>query len=76
MDTLLELGKMVLPAALVLYAMFMVVRSFTTEELEMRRLEVRTRSIETILPARLQALRTDHLVPGTHFSSKPVAPVE
>jgi hypothetical protein len=55
MDTLLELGKMILPAAIVLYAMFIVVRSFTTKELEMKKLEVRTRSIETILPARLQA---------------------
>jgi hypothetical protein len=55
MEALLEFGKMVIPAAIVLYAMFMVVRSFTEKEVALKKLEVRSRSIETILPARLQA---------------------
>ena len=55
MDTLLELGKIVIPAVVVLYAVFLIVKSFIAKELEMKRLEVRSRSIETILPARLQA---------------------
>jgi hypothetical protein len=55
MELVLEFGKMVIPAAAVLYAMFLVVKSFTEKEIEMKRLEVRSRAIETILPARLQA---------------------
>ena len=52
---LLELGKIVIPALVVLYAVFLIVKSFISKELEMKKLEVRSRSIETILPARLQA---------------------
>lgn len=55
MEVLIELGKIIVPAALVLYAVFLTVRSFIAREIEMKKLEVRTRSIETILPARLQA---------------------
>jgi hypothetical protein len=55
MDALIEFGKIIIPAALVLYAIFLTVRSFLTKEIELKKLEVRTRSIETILPARLQA---------------------
>jgi hypothetical protein len=55
MELVIEFGKMLVPAAVVLYAMFLVVKSFTQKEIEMKRLEVRSRSIETILPARLQA---------------------
>lgn len=55
MEALIEFGKIIIPAALVLYAVFLTVRSFIIKEIEMKKLEVRTRSIETILPARLQA---------------------
>ena len=55
MNVVLEFGKILIPAAVVLYAMYLVVRSFITREIELRKLEVRARSIETILPARLQA---------------------
>jgi hypothetical protein len=55
MEALIEFGKMIIPAGVVLYAMFLTVRSFTVKEIELKKLEVRTRSIETILPARLQA---------------------
>jgi hypothetical protein len=55
MDALIEFGKILIPASLVLYAVYLVVRSFITREIELKKLEVRTRSIETILPARLQA---------------------
>src|SRR6202161_1604458 len=55
MDALIEFGKILIPASLVLYAVYLVVRSFITKEIEMKKLEVRTRSIETVLPARLQA---------------------
>lgn len=55
MDALIEFGKIIIPASLVLYAVFLTVRSFISKEIELKKLEVRTRSIETILPARLQA---------------------
>jgi hypothetical protein len=55
MDALIEFGKIIIPASLVLYAVFLTVRSFISKEIELKKLEVRTRSIETILPVRLQA---------------------
>lgn len=55
MNALIEFGKILLPASVVLYAAYLMVRSFTQKEIELKKLEVRSRSIETILPARLQA---------------------
>src|SRR5271154_3809037 len=55
MEALIEFGKILIPASLVLYAVYLMVRSFIAREIEMKKLEVRTRSIETILPVRLQA---------------------
>jgi len=55
MNTLIEFGKILIPASIVLYAVYLIVRSFITKEIELKKLEVRSRSIETILPARLQA---------------------
>jgi hypothetical protein len=55
MNTLLEFGKILLPASLVLYAVYLVVRASVQKEVELKKLEIRSRSIETILPARLQA---------------------
>jgi len=55
MDALLDLVKILVPATIVLYAVFLIVRSFITRELELKKLEIRSRSIETVLPARLQA---------------------
>jgi hypothetical protein len=55
MEVLIEYGKILLPAAIVLYAMYLLVRSFIIKEIEVKKLEIRTRSIETILPNRLQA---------------------
>ncbi|MBX2896465.1 MAG: hypothetical protein KF763_13530 [Cyclobacteriaceae bacterium] len=55
MEAVIEFGKILIPAALVLYAVYLTVRSFIIKEIELKKLEIRTRSIETILPARLQA---------------------
>ena len=55
MEALIEFIKILVPASVVLYAVYLTVRAFITREIEMRKLEVRTRSIEIILPARLQA---------------------
>jgi hypothetical protein len=45
----------IVPASVVLYAVYLIVRSFIQREIELKKLEVRGRSIETILPSRLQA---------------------
>ncbi len=55
MDALIEFGKILLPASVVLYAVYLMVRSFIIKEIELKKLEVRGRSIETTLPVRLQA---------------------
>jgi hypothetical protein len=55
MDVLIDLIKIVVPASVVLYAVYLIVRAFIYKEIELRKLEVRSKSIETILPARLQA---------------------
>jgi len=55
MEALIEFGKILLPASVVLYAVYLMVRSFIAREIELKKLEVRGRSIETVLPARLQA---------------------
>ncbi len=55
MEVLIEYGKILIPASVVLYAVYLTVRSFMIKEIELKKLEIRTRSIETILPNRLQA---------------------
>lgn len=55
MDALVEFIKILVPASIVLYAAWLLVRSFIMKEVELKRLEVRGRSIETVLPNRLQA---------------------
>ena len=55
MNSIVEFGKIIIPASVVLYAVYLIVRAFIGKELDMKRLEVRGRSIETILPSRLQA---------------------
>jgi hypothetical protein len=55
MEEVLEFVKILVPAGLVLYAMFLMVKSFLNKELEKKMLEIRGKSIETVLPNRLQA---------------------
>jgi hypothetical protein len=55
MEAALDLIKVLIPASVVLYAVYLLVRSFIAKEIELKKLEVRGRSIETVLPARLQA---------------------
>jgi hypothetical protein len=55
MDALVEFIKILVPASVVLYAAYLLVRAFVQKEIELKKLEVRSRSIETILPNRLQA---------------------
>lgn len=55
MDALIEYGKILIPASVVLYGVYLMVRAFINKEIELKKLEIRGRSIETILPNRLQA---------------------
>lgn len=55
MDVLIELAKILLPATLVLYAMYLGVKAMIARELSIKQMEVRQRNIEVSLPARLQA---------------------
>jgi hypothetical protein len=55
MEAFIELIKILVPASVVLYAAYLLVRSFISKEIDLKRLEVRARSIETTLPLRLQA---------------------
>ena len=55
MDALIDFGKILIPASVVLYAAFLLVRSFTQRDIDLKKLEIRGRSIETVLPNRLHA---------------------
>lgn len=55
MDALIELIKILVPASVILYAAYLLVRAFIQKEIELRKLDVRSRAIETVLPNRLQA---------------------
>ena len=55
MDALVEFIKILIPASVVLYGVYLMVRMFIQKEIDLKRLEVRGRSLETILPNRLQA---------------------
>lgn len=51
----MELIKILVPASVVLYGVYLVVRSFIQREVQLKTLEVRGRAIEAVLPSRLQA---------------------
>lgn len=55
MDALIEFGKILIPASVVLYAAYLLVRSFIQKDIDLKKLEIRGRSIEIVLPNRLHA---------------------
>lgn len=55
MNVLIEFGKILLPAILVLYAMYITLKSILIKELDRKRIELKVESSKTILPIRLQA---------------------
>lgn len=55
MEVLLELLKIVVPAALVLYAVYLMVKSFLDKELQKQVVATRDKNTEIVLPIRLQA---------------------
>lgn len=69
MEVLLELLKIVVPAALVLYAVYLVVKSFLDKELQKQVVASREKNTEIVLPIRLQAfermvLFLERITPG------------
>ena len=55
MDYTTELIKILVPALLVLYAMYLVVRSFLNKQFDQKMIELKAKNTEVILPIRLQA---------------------
>lgn len=55
MNVLIEFGKILLPAVLVLYAMYVTMKSILIKDLEKKMLELKTEGSKTVLPIRLQA---------------------
>jgi hypothetical protein len=55
LEFLEDLIKITLPAAAVMYAMFLVIKSFLNKEFERRLVEFKLKSSESITPVRLQA---------------------
>jgi len=55
MELAIEFGKLLIPAGLVLYAMYLTVKSFLRKEVESQLLNIRSRNNEVVVPIRLQA---------------------
>jgi hypothetical protein len=55
MDYLLDLLKIILPAGIVLYGMYLVVVSFLSKEREKLLIDLKTQNTQVVLPIRLQA---------------------
>lgn len=55
MEILAELAKLIIPAAIVLYGMYLTVKSFTNKELERSLVDLKMKNRDIILPIRLQA---------------------
>lgn len=55
MEYIVDLLKIVLPAGLVIYGMYIITVSFLKREWNQKQLELKTKNTEVILPVRLQA---------------------
>jgi tRNA isopentenyl-2-thiomethyl-A-37 hydroxylase MiaE len=55
MDVLLDFIKIVLPAGIILYAMYLTIRAFLNKQMEEKWLEMKQKNQETLLPVRIQA---------------------
>jgi hypothetical protein len=55
MDTFLEILKLVLPASLVLYGMYLAIKVMVSKSLLTKELELKQKSLEITLPVRMQA---------------------
>lgn len=69
MELILDLGKILLPAALVLYAMYLTIKTMIAKEVMQADMKYRTENSKLVLPNRLQAfermsLFLERLSPG------------
>lgn len=55
MEILIELLKIVLPAALVLYAMFLTMRSTMIRDIKTRTIDLKAETLKIVMPLKLQA---------------------
>lgn len=55
MEIFIDLLKIILPATLVLFAMYLTTKSFLTKDFEKRVVELKLKNTDIILPIRLQA---------------------
>ncbi|MDN3668261.1 hypothetical protein QWY93_02820 [Echinicola jeungdonensis] len=55
MEYLTDLLKIILPAGLVIYGMYVVTVSFLKKDRDMKLVELKTKNMEKVLPVRLQA---------------------
>lgn len=55
MEIIAELAKLIIPAAIVLYGMYLTVKSFINKDLENAILQLKMKNRDTVLPIRLQA---------------------
>ena len=55
MEILIEFGKLLIPALLVLYAMYLTVKSVLEKNLEGKEIDLKIKNYEPLLPLRLQA---------------------
>ena len=55
MDSFLEILKLVLPAALVLYGMYLAIKVMVSKSLLAKEIDLKYKSLELTLPARMQA---------------------
>jgi len=55
MDSITDLIQILVPAALVLYAVYLVVRNFLQKQFDAQLIQLKMKNSETILPVRLQA---------------------
>lgn len=69
MELAIEFAKLLIPAALVLYAMYLTVNSFLKKDFQKNLLETRMKNNDVVLPIRLQAyermsLFLERITPG------------
>lgn len=55
MEIVIEFGKLLIPALLVLYAMYLTIKSVMEKEVAKREVDLKIKNYEKILPLRLQA---------------------
>jgi hypothetical protein len=55
MEVVVEFAKLILPAAAVLYAMYLTVKSFLNKEMGQKMVELKAQNSSAVVPTRLQA---------------------